>query len=165
MHARLVIRRDDSSDAVRVTRRGGRGISVVTALGAAFTLVGLARVALLWVPLRLDSTSWQLETAGQTLDGLAVAVLGLGLLAYAAVRDPGPAKRFGLSFLLAVSAFLMVGLAYLFATAALEVWGQTPPERMPQLRESLLRGGVAAAVYPVLLAYLAAAVWRAGGKA
>ncbi len=164
MHARLVIRRDDSSDAVRVTRRGGRGISVVAALGAAFTLVGLARVALLWFPLRLDRISWQFETASQTLDGSAVAVLGLGLLAYAAVRDPGPAKRLGLGVLLSVFAFLMVGLAYLFATAAPEVWRQTPSERMPELHETLLRSGVAAAVYPVLLAYLAAAVWRAGDK-
>lgn len=159
MAARVVVRRDEGSDGARI-RRGGRPSALLKALGLAFVLIGLADVALLWFPTRFESVAWEFHTLSQTLSGLPMAVLGLGLLSYGMVRAPTRAGRLGLSAVLLIAALALIGAAALYATVVPSIVSQTPPEAMLGVRRAVIKDGVGAVVYPILLLYMAVRVWR-----
>jgi hypothetical protein len=155
--------------SVVVTRDSKRGVErartaakIPIVLGTAFLLVGLVDLALLWIPVRLDSVAWEFATIGRTLDALPMPVLGLGLVAYGAVRHPrvGVGGMRGLAWVLAAVALVLIALGVLFTTLAPAVVAQTPAEALEGLHRAVIRHAVQSVVYPVALLVLAVLAWR-----
>ncbi|MFQ5688816.1 MAG: hypothetical protein ACE5HQ_00905 [Gemmatimonadota bacterium] len=137
--------------------------SVLAWLGAAFLIVGLTDLLLLWIPVHFESVAWEFATVGRSLDGLPMVALGAGLLAYGGgwwhaentLRSLVPS----LGFL--VLALLLVGLAVLFATSAPAVLKSTPSEAIEGARRATIRHAVQAVTYPAVFAVISAVLWRA----
>lgn len=140
-----------------------RGV-VLAALGVAFLLVGTVDLALLWIPAHFDTLSWEFATVGRTLDGLPLAILGLGLLTYGATRSPragrGRARAFAAAF--TAAALLVAAMGLLFVTALPTVLQQTGAEALEGVRRAAIRHGVQIVVYPASFALIAAVLWRGG---
>lgn len=135
-------------------------------LGAAFLIVGLVDLGLLWIPVRMDSVAWEFATIGRTLDGLPMPALGIVLVAYGASRHPrlGLRSLRGFAGAFAFLALVLAVLAGLFATLAPAVLSQTPIEALEGVRRGVIRHAVQALVYPLAFLSLALILWRAGRR-
>jgi hypothetical protein len=135
-------------------------------LGAAFLLVGLVDLVLLWIPMRMDSVAWEFATVGRTLDGLPMPVLGIGLLAYGASRHPrlGLRSLRGFAGMFAFLAVVLAVLAGLFGTLVPAVLRQTPIEALEGVRRGVIRHAVQAVVYPLAFFGIALILWRSGRR-
>lgn len=155
---RVVVRESGRSEL-----GGPRGV-MLALLGAAFLLVGLVDLTLLWTPLQLDSVTWEFATIGRTLDGLPMSALGLGLLIYGTTRGPrvrrSRLKVYGFAF--GLLAALLALLAVLYFTAMPTVLQQAELEVGEGLRRSAIRHGAQSVIYPLAFGLIAAVLWRAG---
>lgn len=135
-------------------------------VGGAFLLVGLADLVPLWIPPRFDSVGWEFATVGRTLDGLPMPLLGLVLVTYGLLRRPGMGDRAlpGLAAVHGVAALALLALGLLLLTVAPAVIAVTPPESLDALRRSLVRHGMQAVAYPIVLVTAAILFWRAAGS-
>lgn len=135
-------------------------------LGAAFLIVGLVDLILLWIPMRMDSVAWEFATVGRTLDGLPMPALGIGLLAYGASRHPRMGLRSlrGFAGMFAFLTLVLAVLAGLFATLAPAVLSQTPIEALAGARRGVIRHAVQAVVYPLAFFGLTLILWRSGRR-
>lgn len=139
----------------------GRGYTLLTLFGAAFALVGLADLLLLWLPVRFESLAWEFATVGRTLDALPMAALGLMLIGYAALgRQPSPRRLGAVAVLFGFMATLLVVLAILYLTSAPAVLAGTPAEAADSVRRAAIRHGIQAVVYPLVFAAGAVIAWR-----
>lgn len=148
----------------RARKAAGRvsAARVLIILGWSFILVGVVDLALLWIPLRLESVAWEFATVGRTLDALPMPALGLGLLAYGSSRHPGvgSGRLRALAIVFGALALLLVALSALLLTAVPAVLGQTPSEALAGARRAAIRHGAQAIVYPLAFAAAAFALWR-----
>lgn len=131
--------------------------------GSTFALVGLADMALLWLPARPGNVAWEYATVGRTLDSMPMPALGLVLIGYGVLRASRPTVN-GVRLVAAV--FLVFGLlslflAFLFLTSAPAVLSQTPPEASDAVRRAATRHGVQSILYPLAWFAIAIVVWRA----
>jgi hypothetical protein len=149
-------------ESKRAADRSRVAAKIPMVLGAAFVVVGLVDLVLLWIPVRLDSVAWEFATVGRTFDGLPMPVLGLGLIAYGAARHPrfGTGAMRSFAWVLATGALALIALGVLFATLAPAVISQTPAEAVEGLRRNVIRHAVQSVVYPTTLIALAVFAWR-----
>lgn len=130
--------------------------------GATFALVGIADMALLWLPLRPGSVAWEYATVGRTLDSMPMPALGLVLIGYGVLRAPRPTVN-GVRLVAAiflVLALLSGFLSFLLLTSAPAVLTQTPPEAVEAVRRAAIRHGVQSILYPLAWFSIAVVVWR-----
>jgi hypothetical protein len=148
----------------RVHEERSRSALLLLLLGGGFFLIGCVDSLLLWIPTRFSSVAWEFATVGRTLDGLPMPALGLGLMTYGAVRHPRMGRSWMRAFgiLFGVSAMLLVMAAILFATSAPAVLTSTPSEAVEGVRRAVFRHGFQAVIYPVVMASIAALMWRGG---
>lgn len=153
-----------SAPPSRAQRAAGRlsAARVLIVLGWSFVLVGVVDLALLWIPLRLQSVAWEFATVGRTLDALPMPALGLGLLAYGCSRHPrvGPQRLRAIAVAFGVLTLLLLVLSLLLLTAAPAVLEQTPPEALSGARRATIRHVAQAVVYPLAFAAATFALWR-----
>ena len=136
---------------------------LVLIAGSVFALVGIADLALLWLPARTGSVAWEYATVGRTLDSMPMPALGLVLIAYGVLRAGRPTVN-GVRLVAAV--FLVFGLlsaflAFLLLTSAPAVLSRTPPEAVEAMRRAATRHGVQSILYPLAWFAIAIVVWRA----
>lgn len=151
-------------EETRVRTRSAVSGMFLTA-GAAFALVGLADIALLWYPPHAGSVAWEYATVGRTLDALPMPTLGLLLVAYGVLRQSMPTRR-GVavaSLMFGLWAVFGLFLAFLIFTSAPAVLSQSPPEAVEALRRSALRHGVQAILYPLAWTVIAVLIWKVRG--
>lgn len=138
-----------------------RGFEILALLGLVFALVGLVDLALLWAPLRFASPLWEVGTYSRTLDGLPMVALGLGLVAFAAVRAPADpaALRTTMALVFFCLAAGLVAIAALYATslpAALRDMSATAADRF---RSTMLKNLVEAIAYPLAFVWIGRILW------
>lgn len=130
--------------------------------GSTFSLVGIADMALLWLPLRPGSVAWEYATVGRTLDSMPMPALGLVLIGYGVLRAARPTVN-GVRLVAAiffVLALLSGFLSFLLLTSAPAVLSQTPPEAVEAVRRAAIRHGVQSILYPLAWFAVAVVVWR-----
>jgi hypothetical protein len=135
---------------------------VLVFLGAAFALVGLTDLLLLWFPLGFGNPAWEYATLGRTFDALPMPTLGLGLVAYGLGHSPR-FHRDGLKVTAAVFAALaliILAMTLLFVTVAPVVISNTPAEAAAGVKRSAVRHGVQAVVYPIAFWAIAYLLWK-----
>lgn len=140
----------------------GTSASLLTATGAAFAIVGLVDLALLWFPLRFGSPAWEFGTLSRTFDSLPMTGLGMALVAFGLVRHPEwhPAWVRGAAILFALVTIGMVLLGVVYGLAAVVVVGQTPAEGLDALGRAILKNGVEIVVYSLVFGAIAVMLWR-----
>lgn len=137
--------------------------SLVVVLGAAFTVVGVVDLALLWTPLQLGNPAWEFTTLTQTFTNVPMTGLGLMLMAYGLVRHPrwGPAWVRAAAVTFAAIALLLVGLALMYATVVPAIVQRTPAEAIGGIGEAIVKSGAETLVYPLAFGALSFFLWRA----
>jgi hypothetical protein len=135
-------------------------------IGAAFALVGIIDLTLLWTPLAFGNPAWEFTTLGQTFSNVPLSGLGVVLVGYALVRHP---KRGGLwvrgfAVLSAAVALLLVAMGILYLTVVPAVVRQTPVEGLDALGDVLVKNGAEIVVYPVAFALISFVLWRSVTK-
>lgn len=162
MASKKVVMGAEESGALRV--RDGERVAhrLLGWLGGAFLLVGLVDLALLWYPLDFGNAAWEFATLGRTLDSVPMAGLGLGLVAFAALKSPGrlglTVRVLGAAFVLTAVAFVLIGA--LLATAVPEVVRQTSAESMLGLNRAVLRHAAEAVCYTGVFGWVGWRIWR-----
>ncbi|HEU0078162.1 MAG TPA: hypothetical protein VFQ76_10965 [Longimicrobiaceae bacterium] len=142
---------------------GAWGLLVPT--GLAFLLVGGADLALVWYPLGFGSAEWEFGSVTSMLNGLPVLVMGLAFLGMAAVASGRRWAGRGIAAVLALLAVAVVLMAALYATTVPIALKAVPNEQVALgLKKAIAKTTVQAAVYPVLLVWLAIATWRRSGQ-
>lgn len=142
---------------------GAWGLLVPT--GLAFLLVGGADLALVWYPLGFGSAEWEFGSVTSMLNGLPVLVMGLAFLGMAAVASGRRWAGRGIAAVLVLLAVAVVLMAALYATTVPIALKAVPNEQVALgLKKAIAKTTVQAAVYPVLLVWLAIATWRRSGQ-
>ena len=135
---------------------------VFGAIGVVLFLVGLVKVALLWLPAELGEQEWEYGTSSNFFDVFPLLGLGIGFLTASALALGRKwAARGTATFALLLAVFMWLAFA-LFATvfpAALRAVGD--PLAMTPLKKAAAKTLVEAVVYPFGLLWLAGAAWRA----
>lgn len=140
----------------------GTSASLLTAIGAAFAIVGLVDLSLLWFPLRFGIPAWEFGTLSRTFDNLPMTGLGLALVGFGVVRHPEwhPAWLRGASILFALVTVGIVVLGVVYGLAAVVVVGQTPVEGLDALGRAIVKNVVEIVVYSVVFGAIAVMLWR-----
>lgn len=146
----------------RVNDPGTTGIRVLTVLGAAFAIVGLVDLVLLWIPPRFDNAAWEFGTLSRTFDSFPMTGLGLGLVSYGVVvqsqRRGGRVRALAIVFF--TVALLLIALGILYATAVPAVLQQTPDAALVGVNRAVIKNVVEIVIYPLTLAGIAIKLWR-----
>ncbi len=135
-------------------------------LGAAFAIVGLADLTLLWVPLRLGNVNWEFAAVSRTFASIPMSGLGLGLVAYGLVRHPGAHARLvqaSAVFFGAWTSFLLL-LGFIYVTALPAVIRDTPREGFDALGTTIVKTSIEIVVYSLTFGVIAFILWRAVKK-
>jgi hypothetical protein len=156
----LVGREEARPPAVRTRHAAAR---LVLIAGSAFALVGIADLALLWLPARAGNVAWEYATVGRTLDSMPMVALGLVLIGYGVLRASRPTVN-GVRLVAAV--FFVFGLlcaflAFLLLTSAPAVLSRTPPDAIEAMRRAATRHSLQSILYPLAWFAIAIVVWRA----
>jgi hypothetical protein len=133
----------------------------VAILGAAFAILGAVDLGLAWFPLVFGNPQWEFGTVTQTLDGLPVFTLGLGLSLGAAVARGKwlPARL--ISVLLLVLAFVIVLMVILYATDIPIALRAVPDPAVRQgLIKAIMKTTAQAVVYPAAFTWMGIKGWQ-----
>lgn len=167
MTARVLIRDTAAEPEVRAAapaRLGGAWGLLVPA-GLTFTLVGAADLALVWYPLGFGSAEWEFGSVTSMLNGLPVLVMGLAFLGMAAVAAGRRWAGRGIATVLVLLALTVVLMGGLYATTVPIALKAAPnPLVALGLKKAIAKTTIQAAVYPVLLLWMAIATWRRSGQ-
>ncbi len=158
---RVLLRREPKARLV-VARPEATAVSLLAVVGAAFLIVGLTDLALLWWPLGFGDSAWEFGTLSHTFDSVPMTGLGLALVTYAIVRHPGtrPGWVRGLAVFYGVAAVGLIALGLIYATAAPVVIRQTPPGASGAIRRAVLKSAVQIVIYSVGCVVIAIMFWR-----
>lgn len=163
---RVLVRDEKAQRAVRgrfaFRSREATSASLLMALGAAFAVVGLVDLALLWRPLALGNPVWEFGTVSGTFDNVPIGALGLTLLVLGLLRHPqrsatwlrAAAALFGLVTL----ALIALGGIYALATPA--VIRQAAPPTLVALRGTILKNIVELVAYVLAFGVMTVIAWR-----
>ena len=135
-------------------------------LGAAFAIVGLADLTLLWVPLRLGNVNWEFAAVSRTFASIPMSGLGLGLVAYGLVRHPGAHPRLvqaSAVFFGAWTSFLLL-LGFIYVTALPSVIRDPPRGGFDALGTTIVKTSIEIVVYSLTFGVIAFILWRAVKK-
>ncbi len=167
MTAPRVLIRDTGPEAdVRsAPARLGGAWALLVPTGLIFLLVGAADLALVWYPLGFGSAEWEFGSVTSMLNGLPVLVMGLVFLAMAAVASGRRWAGRGIATVLVLLAVTVVLMAALYATTVPIALKAVPnPTVALGLKKAIAKTTIQAAVYPVLLIWLAISAWRRSGQ-
>lgn len=162
--ASRVVVGEERRAGLRVAGGEAVGARLLGLLGAAFLVVGLVDLALLWRALDFGNVAWEYATLSRTLDSVPMSGLGLGLLAFGALRSPGKraglwVRVLGVGFLIAAVGFIVMGALY--ATAIPDVIQRTAPPAMEGLSRAIVKNSVEAVVYTVVFGVVGWKLWSA----
>ena len=132
---------------------------ILTALGAALTVVGWTDLALLWFPSNFGSPEWEFGTISAHFDGMPLGTLGLVTLCIAVL---GLGKRRTARVLAAILMTIAVTLLGIFALYLLNVpvaLDGVAPQLVPTIQKAVAKAIVFAATYIGLYAWLALYLW------
>lgn len=167
MSAPRVLIRDSAPEAdVRTAPvRLGGAWGLLVPVGLVFMLVGAADLALVWYPLGFGSAEWEFGSVTSMLNGLPVLVMGLVFLAMGAVAAGRRWAGRGIATVLLLLAVVVVLMAALYATTVPIALKAAPnPTVALGLKKAIAKTTVQAAVYPVMLIWLAISTWRRAGQ-
>ena len=136
-----------------------RSWSVLGWIGLTFLVVGGMDFALVWFPPDLGNPEWEFGTVTQSFNGLPILLLGLGLLAVAALQT---GRRWWGILGTAGSAGLLV-----WVLVGVVLWGRNvslaletvPPEVSLGLKGAVAKTLLQSFAYPVLLLYMLKVGW------
>jgi len=131
-------------------------------IGAAFALVGVIDLTLMWTPVRFGNPAWEFATLSRTFSNVPLTGLGLLLVALGLVRHP---DWDGLWVRVAAGVFglvtvLLVVLGVLYLTVLPAVIRETPVEGLDAVGNTVVKNGVEIVVYPIAFALIAVLLWR-----
>ncbi len=166
MTARVLIRDSvPESDARTAPTRLGGAWGLLVPTGLVFALVGAADLALVWYPMGFGSAEWEFGSVTSMLNGLPVLVMGLAFLGMAAVASGRRWAGRGIATVLFLLAVTVVLMAALYATTVPIALKAAPnPMVALGLKKAIAKTTIQAAVYPVLLLWLAISTWRRSGQ-
>jgi hypothetical protein len=128
--------------------------AMIAALGMALTVVGTTNLLLLWLPPQFGVRQWEFTTIGAHLDGMPLFVIGIFLIAIAAVRLAlrRPTLAIGVGCVLLALGHAGMMLLYLrgvpYATT-----GATEAV-LPTLRLAIFKAGVLGVTYVSLFGWI-----------
>jgi hypothetical protein len=146
----------------RVKDPEGLSTSLVVMIGAAFALVGLADLALVWTPPRFGNPTWEFGTLTQTFMNVPMTGLGLLLIAFGLIRHP---RRGVIWVRVAAIVFTVLTLAIavmgiLYATVLPEILRQAPPEGLDALGRAMIKTVTEVIVYPLAFGTISLLLWK-----
>lgn len=133
---------------------------VVAVGGLAVTLVGLADLALLWLPLSFGDTEWEFATIGAHVIGMPLPTVGLTLMAAAAVATASRKWTSALSVASVLIVLTLACLAVLYGFAAQVAMSVNPPQVLPLIREAVVKTAVFLTVYALYFGWLGYYLFR-----
>jgi len=135
-------------------------------LGAAFLVIGLADLALLWMPLAIGNPVWEFGTVSGTFDNMPISALGITLLTFGLLRHPGTSavwlRLASLVFGAATLILVTLGLIYALATPA--VLNQAAPETLVALRGTIVKNVVEVVAYVLAFGLMTIVTWRGAAR-
>jgi hypothetical protein len=157
---RVIITREDRELVVRNPQ--ATVATLLATVGAAFAVVGIVDLALLWYPLGFGSASWEFGTLSRTFDnvpmsGLGVVLVAAGMLWHPSVR---PSWIRAGAILFGCAALLVIVLGAVYATAVPAVFRDAPPEVIGSFKRAVVKTGAQILVYTIMFAGAAALLWR-----
>jgi hypothetical protein len=126
--------------------------------GAVLSLIGLADVGLLWVPLNFESTDWQFGTFSGTFDALPLATIGLVVLTVGSIVARRRLLLVPLAIIFFAMAIFLISLLALHILNVLSVWTSVEPSLKTMLGRAVLKTSVQGVAYPLLFGWLG---WKA----
>lgn len=159
---RVLIRESAPEADVRTApARLGGAWALLVPTGLVFMLVGAADLALVWYPLGFGSAEWEFGSVTSMLNGLPVLVMGLAFLAMAAVAGGRRWAGRGIATVLLLLAVTVLLMAVLYATTVPIALNAAPNATVALgLKKAIAKTTIQAAVYPVLLIWMAISTWR-----
>lgn len=132
-------------------------------VGAAFAMIGLVDLGLLWTPVRIGTPGWEFATVSRTFTNVPMTAFGLVLVTYGLIRHPArrPAWTRGAAVVFGVLALVLVAMGLLYALAVPAVINQAGPEAMEALKRAIIKNGIEIVVYPVVFGLVSIMLWRA----
>lgn len=168
MAAQRVLVRDKAERGGRFVFRDreATSASLLMALGAAFAIVGLVDLALLWRPLALGNPVWEFGTVSGTFDNVPIGALGITLVTFGLIRHP---RRSAVWLRVAAALFGVVtlgllGLGVVYALATPAVLTQAAPQTMVVLRGTILKNVVELIAYVLAFGVMTLVAWRGAAK-
>lgn len=132
-------------------------------VGWGLVLVCLVNQALLWWSPQFGTPQWEFATVSQTFDRMPLLVLSFLLVAVGTLLSGSVVASRAVAGLLGTLSLLVVGLAGLYCLAAAVAWSGArgaPPEALSLLVRAVVKTALVAVVYAMVLAGLAATLWR-----
>lgn len=156
---------NDPKILVSAKKRGGSAESggawtTLGWIGLVFTVVGGADFALVWYPSSFGSPEWEFGTVTQSLNGIPILLLGIGML-FAGSEQTG--RRWwmyvgaGCSLLMLVWVVVGAGLWGLNVPMALQT---VPDELALGVRKAIFKTSLQSVAYASVFAYLVRRAWR-----
>jgi multisubunit Na+/H+ antiporter MnhC subunit len=148
--------------ALVVRNREFTSLAILVTLGAAFLLVGLADLALLWWPIEFGNPAWEFGTISQTFDSLPMSGLGFGLIVFGLTRysnTPAVVMR-GLAGFTTVVTVVLLGLGAIWATSVPPVARRTPEPALDGLGMAIVKNVAEIVIYTAAFAVMTVLLWR-----
>ena len=158
---RIVLTEEHGRYVVR--NPGATAASFLAVLGAALAAVGLADLALLWLPSSFGNASWEFAAVTRTLAVIPMTGLGLALIAYRLLRHPGvrPAIVRGAGVFFLALAAALIGVGVIYAYAAPVVVAAAEPNELKAMQAAIVKTSIAIIVYALAFGVIARMLWRA----
>jgi hypothetical protein len=149
------------ADARAVTSQNSAGWYFLGLVGVAFALVGGVDLLVAWIPQNFGSPEWEFGTVSQTLDGMPVFALGLGIMLSVAVLDDRRLVIRSLAALFLALGAAIVAMAILYATVMPLALQAVPDPVIKQgLIKAAVKAGTQAVVYTTVFVLLGLKAWR-----
>jgi hypothetical protein len=143
-------------------RRSDDAWLLLSRIGAVFTVMGLADIALGWYPLGLGNSEWEFGTISGSLNALAIPTIGLYLMAASAIArgDRRAGRVIAVVLALGCITLLVLGVIYLtvIPLALKAVAGNELT--LLGMRKGIAKGLLLGIGYVFLLVVAAIRTWR-----
>ena len=135
---------------------------LIIVIGAAFAIVGLVDLTLLWTPLRFGDPAWEFTTLSRTFTNVPLTGLGLLFVAIGLVRHPSDRAtlvRVAAAVFAALTIVLAV-LGVLYVTVSFAVLRQTSIEGLDAVGSTIVKNGAEIVAYTTAFALVSVLLWR-----
>lgn len=130
-------------------------------VGAGFAVIGVVDLFLVWYPPDFGNAEFEFGSVTACLNNMPIVALGLTMwLGSGAARGKKWVVRLGATAIFLLATLIVVGAVLFLTDIPLALQSKVEPLVMTGIKKSILKTLVQAAIYPVVLMYVAVRAWR-----